>query len=160
VSAVINHLNIVTRDLEGTARFFVDTFGFEAGPAQVLSGSWVSELTGYPDASATHVTLTPPASGPTTTCIELLTYLTPASPPPTAGEARLNDPGYRHIGFVVDDLDGLYRRLKPDWKFFSPPVEVAAMNLKTVYFVGPEDIVIQLLQPLTSPPTVSGPAPR
>ena len=62
-------------------------------------------------------------------------------------------PGYRHIGFVVPDIDDLYRRLKANWRFFSAPVLVSSMNLKTVYFVGPEQIIIQLIQPLSAPPT-------
>ena len=50
----------------------------------------------------------------------------------------------------MDDIDAAYEKLKDDWEFFSPPVLVSAMKLKTVYFVGPEGIVIQLLQPLSS----------
>jgi catechol 2,3-dioxygenase-like lactoylglutathione lyase family enzyme len=152
VVVTINHLNIVTLDLDRTAAFFVDNFGFQAGPKEVLKGAWVSELTGYPDAEAVYVPLTPGGSDPAATRIELLTYLRPASPPPDDDTSQLNLPGYRHIGFVVPDIDALYRRLKDDWRFFSPPVWVESKQLKTVYFVGPERIVIQLIQPLPAPP--------
>lgn len=153
MSPVIDHVNIVTRDLEGTARFFVDTFGFAAGPAKVLSGAWVDELTGYKNASATFMPLTPPDGGPNACSIRLLTYINPVSPPASGGDAQPNQPGCRHLGFVVPDIDALYDQLKATWRFFSAPVLVSAMNLKTVYFVGPEQVIIQLIQPLSAPPT-------
>jgi hypothetical protein len=52
------------------------------------------------------------------------------------------------IGFDVDDIDAVHEKLKADWKFFSPHVLVEAMNIKTVYFLGPENIVIKLTQSL------------
>jgi catechol 2,3-dioxygenase-like lactoylglutathione lyase family enzyme len=152
MSPVIDHVNIVTRDLEGTARFFVDTFGFAAGPAKVLSGAWVDELTGYKNASATFMPLTTPEGGPNACVIRLLAYTNPASQPPTGSDSQPNQPGYRHIGFVVPDIDALYSQLKATWRFFSAPVLVSSMNLKTVYFVGPEQIIIQLTQLLSAPP--------
>ncbi len=148
-SGAINHLNVVTQDLEGTARFFVENFGFTAGKATPLEGEWVAKLTGYPGARAEYIPLTPANAGPDSTRIELLTYRTPQTPPPPNSNPELDQPGYRHIGFAVEDIDAAYEKLKDDWQFFSPPVLVAAMKLKTVYFVGPEGIVIQLLQPLS-----------
>jgi len=153
MSPVIDHVNVVTRDLEGTARFFVDTFGFAAGPSRVLSGAWVDELTGYKNASASFLPLTPPDGGPNACAIRLLAYINPASPPSSGIDAQPNQPGCRHLGFVVPDIDVLYNRLKATWRFFSAPVLVSAMNLKTVYFVGPDDIIIQLIQPLSAPAT-------
>ncbi len=150
MSPVINHVNIVTRDLEGTARFFVDTFGFTAGSAQVLSGAWVDELTGYHNAAATFLPLSAPAGGPNACGIRLLTYQNPLSPPASNDDAQPNQPGCRHLGFVVTDIDAMYARLKAAWRFLSPPVLVSAMNLKTVYFVGPDQVIIQLIQPLTA----------
>ncbi len=148
---VINHVNVVTQDLEGTARFFVDNFGFEAGPAVNLDGPWVAELTGYPGASARYIPLKAPGGGAGATNIELLTYLTPETPAPPNSNPELDQPGYRHIGFAVEDIEAMYDRLKDEWRFFSPPVtaEAGGKKLKTVYFVGPEGIVIQLLKPLS-----------
>jgi catechol 2,3-dioxygenase-like lactoylglutathione lyase family enzyme len=148
-SGGINHVNVVTQDLEGTARFFVDNFGFKAGKRTPLDGPWVAKLTGYPDARAEYIPLAPANAGPGSTNIELLTYRVPDTPPPPDSNAELDQPGYRHIGFEVEDIDAAYERLRNDWEFFSPPVLVAEMKLKTVYFVGPEGIVVQLLQRLT-----------
>ena len=153
MSPVIDHVNVVTRDLEGTARFFVDTFGFAAGPAKVLSGPWVDELTGYKNASATFMPLMPPGGDPAACSIRLLAYINPVSPPSSGADAQPNQPGCRHLGFVVPDIDALYDQLKASWRFFSAPVIVSAMNLKTVYFVGPDNVIIQLIQPLSAPAT-------
>ncbi len=153
MSPVIDHVNVVTRDLEGTARFFVDTFGFTAGPAKVLSGAWVDQLTGYKNASATFMPLTPPGGSLSACSIRLLAYINPISPPSSGADAQPNQPGCRHLGFVVPDIDALYDQLKASWRFFSAPVLVSAMNLKTVYFVGPDNVIIQLIQPLAAPTT-------
>lgn len=151
MSPVIDHVNVVTRDLEGTARFFVDTFGFTAGPAKVLSGAWVDQLTGYTNASATFMPLTPPGGDPSACSIRLLAYINPVSPPASGNDAQPDQPGCRHLGFVVPDIDALYDQLKSNWRFISAPVLVSAMNLKTVYFVGPDNVIIQLIQPLGAP---------
>lgn len=144
----INHLNVVTRDLDATASFFVDNFGFEAGPKQILRGAWVDQLTGYANAEAQYMPLS--VSGDSgATRIELLTYLNPSTPPPPPDNTKLDEPGYRHIGFLVDDIEAMYEKLKDRWRFLSPPVTVEAMKLKTVYFVGPESIVVQLTQPMS-----------
>ncbi len=148
-SGGINHLNVVTQHLKRTADFFVENFGFTAGKATPLEGDWVAKLTGYPNARAEYIRLTPADAGPGSTNIELLTYKTPETPPPPDNNPELDQPGYRHIGFAVEDIEAAYEKLKDDWEFFSPPVLVSAMKLKTVYFVGPEGIVIQLLQPLS-----------
>jgi len=148
-SGIINHVNVVTQDLEGMATFFTENFGFTAGAAKDLEGAWVAELTGYPGARARYIPLTPTGAGPDATRIELLAYLHPTTPPPPDSNPDLDQPGYRHIGFVVEDNEASYQKLKDEWRFFSAPVLVAEMRLKTVYFVGPEEIVIQLLQPLS-----------
>jgi catechol 2,3-dioxygenase-like lactoylglutathione lyase family enzyme len=150
-AVTINHLNIVTLDLDRSAAFFVDNFGFVAGAKEVLKGAWVDELTGYHDAEAVYLPLTPGTGGPGAARIELLTYVRPASPPPDHDATHLNLPGYRHIGFVVADIDALYERMKRQLRFFSPPVLVESKQLKTVYLVGPERIIVQLIQPLPPP---------
>ena len=142
----INHINVVVKDLKAAQKFFVENFGFTAGEPKVLKGAWVDKLNRYKNARATYVPLKPKGGGANTTNIELLTFAEPASPPPGDGTTQLNMIGYRHIGFAVDNIDVMYGRLKTDWEFLSEPVYVRSMDLKTVYFHGPEGIVIQLTQ--------------
>jgi monoamine oxidase/catechol 2,3-dioxygenase-like lactoylglutathione lyase family enzyme len=143
----INHINVVTRDLQGTAAFFCDNFGFSAGKALTMKGHWVDELTGYEGAEATFVPLA--LNGDSgATMIALLKYLNPPTPAPPNSNPRLDEPGYRHIGFTVADVDALYAKLKDRYQFFSAPVVSEEMRVKTVYFRGPESIVVQLTQHL------------
>jgi catechol 2,3-dioxygenase-like lactoylglutathione lyase family enzyme len=146
MSAVFDHVNIVVDDLEATQAFFVDNFGFVAGTATTLEGAWVDELNGYSNAKATYVPLTPPAGGGTTR-IEILTFETPASPVATGPLWAPNHLGYRHICLDVPNIQEVYEQLRADWRSLSEPVEVPApFNVTTVYFVGPEGVLVQLTQ--------------
>lgn len=143
----IDHINVVTHDLEGTAAFFCDNFGFVAGEGRRMSGAWVDELTGYADAEVEFVPLAV-GGRPAATKIALLHYLNPPTPPAPPSNSRLDEPGYRHIGFEVDDVDAYYERMKNDWRFFSAPVTAESLHAKTVYLLGPESIIVQLTQAL------------
>ncbi len=58
-----------------------------------------------------------------------------------------NIQGYRHIGFVVDDIEAKTTDLQGEgYEFLSEPQFVKEMNVTTVYFIGPEGILIQLTQ--------------
>lgn len=143
----IGHINIVVEDLQAAADFFVKNFAFTAGPAKKLTGAWVDQLTGYTNAAAVYIPMIPP-QGSSGTAFELLTYLNPKSPPP-APPPPLNVQGFRHVGFNVADIDGMVAQLKAQGvQFFSDVVTVTEMNVKTVYFYGPEQIILQLTQSL------------
>jgi catechol 2,3-dioxygenase-like lactoylglutathione lyase family enzyme len=146
MSVVFDHVNVVVDDLEATQAFFVDNFGFVAGTVTTLEGAWVDELNGYSNAKATYVPLTPAAGGGTTR-IEVLTFESPASPPASGKLGAPNHIGYRHICLDVPDIQAVYEQLKGDWQFLSEPVEVPPpFNVTTVYFIGPEGVLIQLTQ--------------
>lgn len=94
-----SHLALVVTDLEKVAAFYVDTFGFERGASWFSSGRRVAGLMDVePDGfDGTYLALGDFR-------LELLTYRTPAAsgerPRPAAR------PGFAHISFVVDDLEG------------------------------------------------------
>jgi catechol 2,3-dioxygenase-like lactoylglutathione lyase family enzyme len=80
--------------------------------------------------------------------IELLKFLHPL-PAPENGVGTPNNIGYRHIDFDVDNIDEMTSRLEQQgWQFLSPVQTVSSMNLKTVYFLGPEGVLIQMTQTL------------
>ena len=145
MSIVFDHVNIVVEDLEATQAFFVDTFGFTAGATMTLQGAWVDELNGFKNAKATFVPLAPPSGG--STHIEVLTFENPPSPPAAGPLWAPNLLGYRHIALDVPNIQELYEQLSPTWKFLSEPVAVPPpFDLTTVYFIGPENVLIQLTQ--------------
>ncbi len=55
--------------------------------------------------------------------------------------------GYDHIGLQVEDIQAAYEDLsKRGYSFFMPPTEAAGLII--AFFKGPENITIELLQPL------------
>jgi catechol 2,3-dioxygenase-like lactoylglutathione lyase family enzyme len=55
--------------------------------------------------------------------------------------------GFDHIGLEVEDIQKVYEDLRTQgYSFFIPPKEIP--NMKIAFFKGPEDITIELCQPL------------
>jgi catechol 2,3-dioxygenase-like lactoylglutathione lyase family enzyme len=55
--------------------------------------------------------------------------------------------GYHHVGFTVDDLQHTYQELLAKGYVFSTPPTDAGKN-KVAFFSGPDNIIIELMQPL------------
>ncbi len=55
--------------------------------------------------------------------------------------------GYDHIGLQVEDIQSAYTDLtQRGYQFFIPPTEAAGLMM--AFFKGPENITIELVQPL------------
>ena len=64
-----------------------------------------------------------------------------------AGDASQSTYGFDHIGLEVEDIEKAYENLTAQgYSFFMPPKEIP--NLKIAFFKGPEDITIELCQPI------------
>jgi catechol 2,3-dioxygenase-like lactoylglutathione lyase family enzyme len=64
-----------------------------------------------------------------------------------AGDASQSAYGYDHIGLEVEDIQKAFEDLSArGYSFFMPPKEIP--NMKIAFFKGPEDITIELCQPL------------
>ena len=64
------------------------------------------------------------------------------------GDASQSSYGYDHIGLQVEDIEAAFTELQAQgFSFLVPPTEIP--NLKMAFFKGPEDITIELVQPLT-----------
>ena len=56
--------------------------------------------------------------------------------------------GYDHIGFQVENLQAAYENLtNRGYSFFMPPTEAAGLLI--AFFKGPENITIELVQPIS-----------
>jgi catechol 2,3-dioxygenase-like lactoylglutathione lyase family enzyme len=141
MTTTLNHVSIILEDLESARDFFVRNFGFSAGPVERLSGTWADKLNGMHGVVVDHIPLT--CNGQ---LVELQKFVNP--PSPAAGRtARPNRPGYRHIGLNIDDIDQAVTRLKAEgWRFLSDVQTVPEKKIKTVYFIGPEGILLHLSQ--------------
>ena len=79
--------------------------------------------------------------------MELFEYLTPAG---QVCQPRPCDPGSSHLSFLVDDLPGLYKRLRGDVNFVSEPIRIEAGPNQGgfgVYARDPNGILIEFFQP-------------
>ncbi|MGD8961768.1 MAG: VOC family protein [Desulfobacterales bacterium] len=64
-----------------------------------------------------------------------------------AGDASQSTYGFDHIGLEVEDIQKAFEDLTArGYSFFMPPTEITGM--KIAFFRGPEDITIELCQPL------------
>ncbi|MFC1532095.1 VOC family protein [Thermodesulfobacteriota bacterium] len=62
-------------------------------------------------------------------------------------DTSLTHYGYNHIGLTVEDIEKSYSELtRKGYDFFGPPKEVG--KNKVAFFSGPENITIELLQPI------------
>ena len=65
------------------------------------------------------------------------------------GDASQSSYGYDHIGLQVEDIETVFTELQAQgFSFLVPPTDIP--NLKMAFFKGPEDITIELVQPLQS----------
>jgi len=63
------------------------------------------------------------------------------------GDASQSRYGYDHIGLEVEDIETAFKDLQAQGlSFLVPPTDIP--NLKIAFFKGPEDITIELVQPL------------
>lgn len=142
---MIDHINIVVRDLETSAHFYEHVFGLQRGFSATLEGEWIAQVTGLLDVRAHCLFLSAPEGA---TRLELLQYATPQ------GEALPdnslpNTSGLRHLAFNCTDMDALLARLS-EWNVtpLSPPVEVpfkvGSLGRKRLcYFHDPDGTLLE-----------------
>jgi hypothetical protein len=150
---MLNHVAWVVEDQDGAVNFLVTYFACEAGPKASIEGPWADELSRIKGVKVTYV---PVVSQQTATRIAVLKFETPPSAD-NKSVAELYLKGFRHIGFLVEDIDEMTARLKAGgYKFFSDVVTATGFRSRTVYFWGPEDVVIQLTESLEAAPPPHG----
>ena len=142
----INHVAVVTTDLDRMVGFYRDVFGFE-----VCSGSeWkdsplVDSIVGVPNSAARSVVL---AAG--NVYLELFQYLSP--PTPAAGpETQPFHRGYTHICIDVSDIDAECARLtSAGLRFNRAPPHLEMSGLKAIYGRDPDGNIIELQETLNN----------
>ena len=142
----INHVSITVRDLDYVIDWFRDTFGCtDIGELYGYEGELIEKFTGLPGAH-TRVRKVKVQDF----VLEFIQYL---SPPGRELKGNMNDIGYPHIGFVVDDINRMYDDLKQKGaQFRSPPCQVTdetspVFGWQLVFLDGPEGMTLELVQP-------------
>jgi catechol 2,3-dioxygenase-like lactoylglutathione lyase family enzyme len=93
------HVSLTARDADALSAFYKSAFGFvERRPPKRLSGKVVSRGNGLPNSDIYAIWLNlPDIQGP---FLEIMTYSKTVERPTPA----VNDTGYAHLAFEVDDL--------------------------------------------------------
>ena len=95
------HTNLVARDWQRLAAFYVELFGcVVVPPERDYRGRDLEAGTGVRDAALRGVHLRLPGHGDDGPTLEIYTYENGPQPLPTAA----NRPGWGHIAFAVDDV--------------------------------------------------------
>jgi catechol 2,3-dioxygenase-like lactoylglutathione lyase family enzyme len=142
----VNHLNIVVADMERSLAFYVGLLGLRVTYEVELTGQWIEQVAGLPDVSARCVFVQPSGGGAR---FELLEYRTPPGIS-LPDDSITNTIGLRHVAFEVEDLDGLYQRLRDAGvRFVSPPVTVpftvvGNIRKRLCYCHDPDGVLVEI----------------
>jgi catechol 2,3-dioxygenase-like lactoylglutathione lyase family enzyme len=141
----INHVSITVKDLDQVVAWFRDKLGCtNIWEPYEYKGDLIETATGIPGA---HLRVQKVQVKDFV--IEFIQYL---SPPGKELKGNTNDVGYPHIGFVVDDIAGLYEDMKGKGvQFKSPPCTISdesnpMKGWQLIYLWGPEDMTLELVQ--------------
>lgn len=138
------HTNLIARDWRKLAKFYIDVFGCQPQhPQRDLYGEWVEKLTNIKDVRIRGVHLVLPGyeDGPT---LEIFEY----EPTAYKSEIRINEQGFGHIAFHVDNMAEVISRLVENGGEFLGEIiqkDYAGIGLLTaVYAKDPEGNHIEI----------------
>jgi predicted enzyme related to lactoylglutathione lyase len=103
------HTNLTGRDWRVLVRFYCEVFGCIPKPPQRdLSGAWLDALTSLSAAHLTGMHVTLPGYGPDGPTLEIFSYDAMLG----AEKPVVNEPGFGHIAFLVDDVAAALRAVR------------------------------------------------
>ena len=132
----VHHTSFTVSNMDRSLAFYRDLLQMRVIAEQGGKGGYLATVTGFADVDMRVVFLRP---------AEDSDHLgTPA-------DVRTCNPGSGHMCFVVDDISPVYERLRAAGvRFRSEPVPIVAGRHKggyAVYFLDPDGITLELLQP-------------
>lgn len=141
----MDHVGIVVDDLPAAIDFFAELGLVLQGKGSV-EGSWADRVVGLEGLRADVAMMQTPDGNAR---IELSKFHSPSSP----GEDRqtsANTPGIRHIAFAVEDIDAVVAGLRARGAELVGELERYKDIYRLCYVRGPEGIIIELAERLTS----------
>jgi catechol 2,3-dioxygenase-like lactoylglutathione lyase family enzyme len=145
IKARFVHTNLASRDWKKLVRFYCSVFGcVPKGPDRDFSGDWLDRLTALRSAHLRGIHLLLPGyaeAGPT---LEIFSYETMRE----RSLPNVNDPGFGHIAFAVDDIDEALAAARKEGggavgEIVMTQVEGAG-QLRVVYARDPEGNIVEL----------------
>lgn len=122
----LHHIHLISSDLEKAITFFTESLGAKLVERKKFSGSAGATL----DLDGAIINL----------------RIARDEERMSAG-AKVSQYGYHHIGLTVDDVERAHQELSAKGYVFSIPPREAGEN-KIAFFSGPDNIIIELLQPI------------
>jgi lactoylglutathione lyase len=145
-----HHVSFTVSDVDAVADWFCTHFKMVRLGGGDYDFDYIRAQVGMPDV-ALRIAMLGFADGqgmPTPHRLELIEYVRGTG---QNADTATNRPGNAHLCFLTDDIDGDYLRLSAAGaKFISPPNTVTwgiNKGARAVYFKGPDDIRLELLQP-------------
>lgn len=152
------HFSFTVADVDRSVDFYTRILGLELVHRQEQSNSYTANLVGFRDASLRIAQLRVPGlpRGGSSHDLELVEYVEPRGIPHGGGRNR---PGASHLAFMVQDALTEHERLRGEGvRFVSPPQAITSgvnQGGYTCYFVDPDEITLELVQPPAVSRTVS-----
>lgn len=136
-----HHVGISTGDLERSIAFYRDLLGCELLSEQSwpVGSATADSVTGLKGSSARYVMLKAGNSH-----IEIFQF---GSPEAKKKDPRhgVNDHGYNHFGIMVDDIEGMYKKLVDAGTFFNAPPTELSPGFSVTYGRDPDGNVFELM---------------
>lgn len=145
----VHHFNVIVADMAKTKHFYHDILGLEIALETVIEDA---EFSRGVDLVETKVLATFFQLPDSQTMIEAFEYVSPSDGKPIPPDKKVNDAGWTHLCFQVDDIDATCDWLsKQGVKFSTTPVTIAddhphVPGVRFCYFRGPDGEVLELLQ--------------
>jgi predicted enzyme related to lactoylglutathione lyase len=145
VGARFVHTNLVARDWRKLARFYEQVLGCTpVPPERNLKGQWLEEATGVRGAHIQGIHLRLPGGGANGPTLEIFQY----DAQQNKADRAINRPGFAHIAFAVDDVEGAKEAvLSSGGGIIGKVVSLSVPGAGTVTFVyvtDPEGNIIEL----------------
>ncbi len=113
----VTHTSFTVSDVEAAAKWYCEMLGFEVVLDMKRPKHYIEVLTGIAGAELRHINVRGAGY-----IIELVQY---TGAPGVKIDTATNNAGSAHIGFIVDDIHGMYADLKAKGvEFMSPPLEI------------------------------------
>jgi catechol 2,3-dioxygenase-like lactoylglutathione lyase family enzyme len=133
-----HHTGITVRDLDRAVEFYRDVFGLDVLARFSVSGEAFERGVDVSDATGRFAHLD--AGGAR---VELVEYEPEGTP--TRAE-RVNQPGAKHLGLEVDDIDAFYANLPSDVETLNKP-QTTESGTTILFVVDPEGNLVEVLEP-------------
>lgn len=136
-NARAHHFGVTVTDLDRAVEFYRDVIGLDVLERFSVTGEGFSTGVGIEDATGEFVHLD---AGDTR--LELVEY----DPEGQSRNGEINQPGTKHLGFEVEDIDAFYRGLPDGVETLSEP-QTTESDTRILFVLDPEENLVEVLEP-------------